>query len=304
MDDTSGDIRLGVIGVDSSHLPEFTRRIHEMRDAGKTRCRVVSMWTDSQHDLPQADVERWQQTARDLGVEDAADLDTMLANVDGAMVLSVNGNKHLAHATPALRRGLPTYVDKPLTCNLDEAKQLLKLARDGNARCYSASSLRFVTELEELAKRRESLGDLVAVDAVGPGELNESMAGLFFYGVHSIELVDAIWGPGVKRISAIRTEPRDLVRLDYGDNRLASIRLERQGSYTFAATIHGTKGMYAFEVDFAPVYTRLVAGMTRFFEGGQAPVDLRDIVENVAVMQAGNASMERDGAWQGVETIS
>jgi hypothetical protein len=43
--------------------------------------------------------------------------------------------------------------------------------------------------------------------------------------------------------------------------------------------------------------------MTAFFEGGDAPVALRDLVENVAVMESGNASMKRDGAWVDVERI-
>ena len=296
---TDAPIRLGVIGIDSSHLPEFTRRIHEMRDAGKARCTVAHYWTDGRHDMPEADVEKWRLKAEEMGVRRADDLSAMLDAADGVLVLSVNGNRHLAHALPALERGLPTYVDKPLTCDLAEARHLLKAARDCGARCYSASSLRFAAEVKSLD--RAALGDLVAVDATGPGELNPSMKGLFFYGVHTIEMVDAIWGPGVKRVSAVTTDDRDLVRLEYHDGRLASLRLERKGSYVFAATVQGTKGITSFKVDFADVYSRLVEGMVGFFEGGEPPVPLERIVENVAVMEAGNASIARDGAWVDVE---
>lgn len=295
------DLHLGVIGIDSSHLPAFTERIHDLHDAGETRCRVTHLWTDGDHDMPAAEVEKWRQQAFEMGVEEAGDLHAMLDRVDGVMVLSVNGNKHFPHALPALERGLPTYIDKPLTCDLGQARKLLAASRKSKARCYSASSLRFITELETIP--REQLGNLVAVEATGPGELNESMAGLFFYGVHTIEMIDAIWGPGMKRVSAVRNEPRDLIRLEYHDGRFASLRLERKGSYTFAASVHGEKGYHAFEVDFAPVYGRLVRRMVDFFEGGKAPVELRDIVENVATMEAGNLSIERQGAWVDVEAI-
>lgn len=295
------DSRLGVIGVDSSHLPAFTERIHALTDSGRSRCRVTQMWTDGRHDMPDADVKMWRRQAIEMGVTPADDLDAMLDGVDGVMVLSVNGNRHLAHALPPLERGLPTYIDKPLTCSLDEARILLAVSRQTGARCYSASSLRFAGELEKIP--RDALGRLVAVDALGPGELNKSMAGLFFYGVHAIEMVDAIWGPGVTRISAVHTRPRDLVRLEYADGRFASIRLEREGSYTFGAQIHGEGGSHAFEVDFGPVYGRLVKGMAGFFEGGPAPVALRDIVENIATMEAGNRSMEHSGAWVDVPSV-
>jgi len=43
--------------------------------------------------------------------------------------------------------------------------------------------------------------------------------------------------------------------------------------------------------------------MVRFFEGGAAPVVLRDIVENVAVMEAGNQSINQGGDWVEVPVI-
>lgn len=292
-------MKLGAIGVDSSHLPEFTRRIKALSEAGQTRCRVTALWDPGQHDLPKA--PEWKKQAEEMGVKSVTSCDELLAAVDGVLVLAVNGNRHFKLSMPALQRGLPTYIDKPLTCSLSEAKQLLAAARKSQARCYSASSLRFAAEVTEL--NREPLGKLQAIDAFGPGELHESMPGLFFYGCHTIEMVDAIWGPGVKRVSAIHLEDRDLVDLEYRDGRYARLRLERKGSYSFGGTIHGEKDVSQFKVDFADVYNRLVKGMVRFFEAGPAPAALRDIVENVAVMEAGNQSMARGGEWVDIEAV-
>lgn len=294
-------IRIGAIGIDSSHLPEFTKRIKALNESGGTSCRVTAFWSDGRQDLPADQVQKWREATLAFGATEAKSLNELLDNVDAVMVLAVNGNRHLELAMPSLERGLPTYVDKPLTCDLKQAKQLLAAARKSNARCYSASSLRFASEVTEMDKSK--LGKLVAIDAYGPGELNASMQVLFFYGVHTIEMVDAIWGPGVKRVSAITMPARDLVDLDYHDGRYARLRLERGAAYAFGATVHGEKDIAKFKVDFADVYNRLVKGMTRFFEGGEAPAKLRDIVENVAVMEAGNASMARDGEWVNVESI-
>jgi len=293
--------RLGAIGVDSSHLPEFTKRIKALSEAGHTRCRVTRLWTDGRHDLRAEQARKWQASAEEMGVRPAESMDELLGDVDGVMVLAVNGNRHLEFALPALRRGLPTYVDKPLTCDLGQARELMRAARDGSARCYSASSLRFAAEVTDLP--RAELGRLVAIDAFGPGELNPAMEGLFYYGVHTVEMVDAIWGPGVRRVSAVTTPDRDLADLEYRDGRYARLRMDRKGSYDFGATVHGEKKVHQFTVDFADVYNRLIKGMTRFFEGGEAPVKLRDLVENVAVMEAGNQSMKRDGAWVDVEAV-
>ncbi|MEO1534458.1 MAG: Gfo/Idh/MocA family oxidoreductase [Planctomycetota bacterium] len=295
-------IRIGAIGVDTSHLPEFSRRLKEMHDAGAFGGRVTSMLDVGDHGWPDADqVSDWVATTADLGVERAGSMDELLDSVDAVMVLAIDGNRHLELATPALERGLPTYIDKPLTCDVEQAKRILELSRARDARCYSASSLRFATELESIPN---DLGTMVAIDAFGPGELNDTMPGLFHYGVHTIEMVDAIWGPGVKRVSAIEFPDRHLVDLEYRDGRYARLRLDRKAAYDFGATIQGDKKSHQFLVDFGPVYTRLVAGMAGFFEGKAAPAQLRDIVENIAVMAAGNESITQAGAWVDVPEIS
>lgn len=293
--------QLGVVGIDSSHFPEFTKRIHALHAEGQAACRVARYWTDGRHRMPASEVEKWRGASEAEGVRAAASHAEMLDEVDGVLVLAVDGGRHLELAAPSLERGLPTYVDKPLTCDLASARALLELSRKHGAPCYSASSLRFAVEVETLD--RDALGEMVAVDATGPGELNDAMPRLFFYGVHTVELVDAIWGPGVKRVRATAGDARDRMELEYRDGRYAHLRLERRGSYSFAATVHGTKALRSFEVDFAPVYSRLVRGMTRFFGGGAAPVALRDIVENIATLEAGQRSLAKGGAWVDVEPV-
>ncbi len=312
-------MRIGAIGIDSSHLPEFTKRIAGLHKEGRTACQVTAFWDPGQHEWrhpagpaqSQADVENWRKTTLDLGARQVNSLEELLASVDGVMVLNINGHRHLELAIGPIARGMPTYVDKPLTCSIDQARSLLAMTRQYKARCYSASSLRFITEIPKLDK--EKLGEIVAIDAFGNGEVLDMMPGLWHYGCHSIEMVDAIFkwsgqGPGVKRVSAIATGDAvtgyHLLDMEYRDGRIARLRMDRNGAWAFGATVHGKKGVQQFVVDFAPVYGRLVEGMVKFFEGGEAPVDLRDIVENVAVMQAGNESIAQGGAWVEIPVIA
>ncbi len=291
-----GTIQLGVIGIDSSHLSEFSRRINTLNQNGATPCQVTQMWTDGVHDMPADEVTKWRMQAEAFGVVASDKLDDMLDAVDGVLVLTVNGNRHLEHARPALERGLPTYIDKPLSCSLDEARTILELAERHRARCYSASSLRFAAEVVAAAEDN-TIGKAIAIDAYGPGELNPSMPGLFHYGVHTVEMIDAIWGPGVARVRCTSTDDRDLLDLAYADGRVARLRMERVGAYDFGAVVHGTGGIHSFKVDFDGVYDRLVEGMVGFFGGEAPPASLERIVENIAVMEAGNRSAATGGGW-------
>src|SRR5689334_18356914 len=101
---TTEPFRIGARRVDSSPLPEFTKRIQAMHDAGQTRCRVTHVFDPGSHDLP--DAPKWLATTiGDHGVRQVGSMNELLGAVDGVMVLSVNGNKHLAHALPSLARG-------------------------------------------------------------------------------------------------------------------------------------------------------------------------------------------------------
>lgn len=308
-------MNIGAIGIDSSHLPEFTRRIKELHDAGMTKCRVTHFFDPGTHewqhpDGPEQsakDVAAWKAKALELGAKQAASMDELLDAVDGVMVININGHRHRKLATPALDRGMPTYIDKPMTCSLEEAKALLAKARSSKARAYSASSLRFAEEIQKIDFG--VTGPIVAIDAFGNGEQLDMMPHLWHYGCHTIEMVDAIFrksgqGAGVARVSAVAMPDRHLLDIEYRDGRYARIRMDRKASWAFGATVHGEKGVQQFVVDFAPVYTRLVAGMVGFFEGAAPPADLRDIVENVAVMEAGNRSIAGDGAWITVPEIA
>jgi len=65
--------------------------------------------------------------------------------------------------------------------------------------------------------------------------------------------------------------------------------------------VHGNRGVTSFVVDFGPVYDRLIDGMVGFFEGGDAPAALDHLVENIAVMEAGNVSLFGNGDWVAIK---
>ncbi|MEO0630271.1 MAG: hypothetical protein AAFY46_06040, partial [Planctomycetota bacterium] len=92
-------IRIGAIGVDTSHLPEFSRRLKEMHDAGTFGGRVTAMLDVGEHGWPDGEqVSQWVSAAADLGIERVGTMDDLLGSVDAVMVLAIDGNRQIGRA--------------------------------------------------------------------------------------------------------------------------------------------------------------------------------------------------------------
>ena len=100
-------MRIGAIGVDSSHLPEFTKRIKAMHDEGATPCQVTHVFDPGGHDLP--DAPKWLESARQMGVAQVGSMEELLSSVDGVMVLSKWEQAPGAVAAEFIQRSADVY---------------------------------------------------------------------------------------------------------------------------------------------------------------------------------------------------
>ena len=283
-------IRVGAIGLDSSHTFEFSRRIQKMHAEAATPCHVTCCW-----DIP-VDKDA-AAPLRELGIRFTSTLEELLSSVDAVMVLTVDGHRHFDLAINGLTRGLPTFIDKPLTCSAAQAAALLEFTRAHNARCYSASALRFIDRVPDFSI--DSLGRLISVQASGPYQEIEQMRGLWYYACHTFELVDSIWprAGGVRRIRARVTDAGHHIDLEYRDGRSAVIGLDRAGTAPFTAILRGESSSIAFEASLLSSYDRLVASICRFFEGEDHAFPLENTAEIVSLIECSHKSLSRQGDW-------
>jgi predicted dehydrogenase len=176
-------MRIGIVGTENSHAEDFIRYLN----VGRTRFpehRITGL-----ADGPAARNQQLAQLGEiDLIVDHAADL---IGHIDAVIVCSRDGRRHRDQALAPLEASLPVFVDKPLACDLADAKDLLAAAdRHANA-ISSFSSLRWTSEVTTLASRLNAGGtDLVAVS--GPADASSEYGGIFFYGVHVVEIALAL----------------------------------------------------------------------------------------------------------------
>jgi predicted dehydrogenase len=90
------DLRAGIIGTDTSHVPAFTALYASHPE---WRIKVVAAFTGGSPDIPSSAerVQKYAETIRDKhGVEIVDSIDALLAKVDVVLIESVDGRPHLA----------------------------------------------------------------------------------------------------------------------------------------------------------------------------------------------------------------
>jgi len=293
-------LRLGIVDCDTSHVVAFTSRLHHQgvaEDQWVDGARVVAASPGTSMIREQAQVDAYAQQLREqFGVEIVARPADLIGKVDAVLIESVDGSVHYERALPFLEAGLPLFIDKPFTCSTAQARELVALARRRGVVLCSASSLRFAREVAAVKARRAELGAVVGAAAYSPASLHPRNPGLFHYGVHAVETLFSLLGPGCEVVQAVSTPGADVVVGRWGDGRLGTVRGTRQGAHSYGFIAFTEKQVLPTAIDARYIYPELLKAIVQAFSTGQAPVSGDELIEVVAFQEAALRSAERDGA--------
>ncbi|BCM93769.1 hypothetical protein IAD21_05660 [Abditibacteriota bacterium] len=291
----NSELRIGLIGLDTSHAPAFTRLLndasHPHHVAGG---RVVAAYPGGSPDfgLSWNRVEAFATQVRDEGNVAILDSPAAVAKVCDAIILSsVDGRVHLKQFQEIAPFGKPVFIDKPFATTSADARTIVDLAVHHDIPLMSASSLRYGQPLIEALSTAESL---VGADCSGPMDLEDTQPGLFWYGIHSVEMLYAALGRGCERLQAISTPDAEFVTGLWEDGRIGTVRGNRTGNKSFGALLHAPKT--ARFVDVAnhpkPSYAGLLEHAIQMFHTRKAPIEIEETLEIVRFIEAANQSRE------------
>lgn len=293
-------MRLGIVDCDTSHVVAFTRLLQGKDPSGEQRiddARIVTAFPGTSRIKDAEVVEGYVRALREeYGVEIVDHMADLVGKVDAVLVESNEGALHAPHAIPFLEQGIPVFVDKPFAPSVDDARRMIDAARRGGTFVWSASSLRFVPEVEDIQRRGDQLGAVVGVDAFSPATLHPRNPGLTHYGVHGVEILYALMGTGCTTVRCIREEGAEIVIGQWHDGRLGTMRGMRQGPHDYGFTAFCERGIVPVRVDASVIYRELLTRITRAFRDGRAPLSPDELVEPIAFMEAAMRSSEADGA--------
>jgi predicted dehydrogenase len=286
--------RIGMIGLDTSHVVAFTKVINN--PAKNYGCKVVVGYPGGSPDVQASAsrVDKFTQTLRDrYGVEIVDSIEELCQKVDGVLLESVDGRPHLKQAKPVIAAKKPLFIDKPMAGSLADVLEIFRLAEENNVPCFSSSSLRYSPGIVEM-KKTNSVGDILGCDAYSPCSLEKHHPDLYWYGVHGVEILYTVMGTGCQTVRRVQTPDYEFVVGIWKGGRIGTYRGLRKGRHDYGATIFGTKNI--IQAGKYGGYEPLVDEIIKFFKTGVVPVPKEETIELFAFMSAADESKAKGGA--------
>ncbi len=294
-DGNNTKIRIGIIGLTTSHVDAFSKAINDPNATGVlAEMQVVAGFTGGMPDNKSSwgRRENFTKILRDRGITIYDTIEELVKNVDAVMLESVDGRPHLEQAKPVIAAGKPLFVDKPMAASLADVIEIFRLAKEANVPCFSSSSLRYSEQFQRMRNEKPA-GDTIGCDTWSPCSLEAHHPDLFWYGVHGVEILYTIMGTGCQSVTRVSTPGTDLVVGVWDGGRICTFRGIREGKGGYGATVFGSKEiMSGGKYD---GYKPLLIEIGKFFQTGKPPVSAEETIEMFAFMEAADESKRQGG---------
>ncbi|MBD2868725.1 Gfo/Idh/MocA family protein [Paenibacillus arenilitoris] len=289
------DIRIGMIGLDTSHAVIFARLLHDRDDPHHIPGgRITAAYPGGSPDFPLS-IGRVAGYTEELrakhGVRIVDSPEEVAERCDAIMLESADGRVHAEQFARIAPYGKPVFIDKPLALTAADADEIWRLALRYRVPLMSGSSLRFADELQAELRRPDG-GAILGADVYGPMSVQPTQRHYFWYGIHSAEMLYAAMGRGCEEVHAFSSEGHELIAGKWKDGRIGTIRGGRSGSSAFGARVHRETGTSVVEVGSGPrpYYASLLEKVIAMFAGGRAEPDMEETGELIRFLEAAEES--------------
>jgi predicted dehydrogenase len=290
-----GPVRVGMIGLDTSHCGAFAQVLNDPHAAADVAgFRVVAAYPRGSADIRSSTVRipEYTRNFQKMGIEIVGSIDDLLKKCDVVLLETNDGRPHLEQALAVIKSGKRLFIDKPIAASLPDAVAILDAAHKEHVPVFSSSSLRFGKETQ--AARNGKIGKILRCETTSPCHLEKTHPDLYWYGIHGVESLFTVMGTGCKSVRrTVSTPTEDVVVGTWEGGRTGTFRGTRpKGGY--GGTAHGTAGTLA--VGQYEGYRPLVVAIVKFFKTGVPPVSAEETLEIYAFMTAADESKRQHGA--------
>jgi predicted dehydrogenase len=297
------EVKIGLIGLDTSHCIAFTKTLNDEKNPERVSGGKV-VWGfpagSKDFELSISRVPGYvKQLREEFGIQIMETPEAVAEAADVVFIMSCDGRVHREHFEKTAKFKKPTFIDKPMTTNINDAKEIFKLAQAQGIPLMSCSSLRYAQGLTEALAKDES-GAIVGCDMFGPMAEQAVMPGLFWYGIHTVEMLETVMGPGCRVVRATKNDDAEMITCTWADGRLASMRGTRKGHSQFGGVIHREKGVQMVDpnVKQRSYYAGMLEAILRSLPNGKSDVPMEQTLEVIRIIEAANESRQSGTAVQ------
>ncbi len=213
----------------------------------------------------------------------------VIGHVDAVVIATDIGHEHVNRARPFIEAGLPVFIDKPLTDNAPDLKIFQDWVAAGKA-IMSSSSMRYTKEFMPYRISTRELGDLRFASITTPKSWET-------YGIHALEGIYPLFGPGFISARNTGTIDRNIVHLKHrcGADIIVVASSDMYGSFG-CLQLCGTAGKVQLTSGdtFFAFKTQLEA-FIGYLRTGVLPFPFAETVELMQLVIAGIRSREQGG---------
>ena len=270
-------IRIGIIGAENSHTTAFGKMFNI--DKKFPGVEVTHLWGET---------DEFARKAAEAGkiptiVKDPKE---MLGKIDALIVDHRHAKFHLEAATPFVKAGIPTFIDKPFCYRVEEGKKFLAMARKAGTPVTSFSSIAQSVCTYDIKQQLETMGDINHAVRYGPVDLDSEYGGVFFYGVHILQPLMVMFGEDIQRVKITRNGKKGSASLVFKSGLYATL-IFKNVSYGWETFVETKKGLIELksripESDPIKIYTDIV----EMFRTRVEPRSHQSILTEVAVLEA------------------
>ncbi|HUT74803.1 MAG TPA: Gfo/Idh/MocA family oxidoreductase [Armatimonadota bacterium] len=252
--------------------------------------RVTHVWTDDPAQAPLV-------AKASLIPNIAARPQDVIGQVDAVIIATDKGHEHVARCRPFVEAGLPIFVDKPLVDNEQDLATFSEWVAQG-APIMSSSCMRYCKEYMPYRVSTHELGAL-RFACITMAKTWER------YGIHALEGIYPIFGPGFISARNAGTRDRNIVHLKHhrgADAVVASIG-DMLGAFG-ALQLCGTAGHAQVTAgDTFHSFKAQLAAFIEYLRTGELPFPFAETQELMKLVIAGIRSREEGGREVGLAEI-
>ncbi len=271
-------IRVGIIGAENSHTVNLGKIFNVEKQFPGVE--LLYVWGET---------DEFAKKAAEAGkipniVKNTED---MLGKIDALIVDHRHAKYHLAPAIPYIKAGIPTFIDKPFCYDVEEGKEFLKMARELGTPVTSFSTLAVSEPMEDMKKQIEEAGQINHYVCFGPVDINSRWGGVFFYGVHLVDALSALFGDfNIEKVRVTRNGDNAVADLAMKNGMLATFVFMVQ-TYAFKYMIETRKGIVEVKARVEEAKPAMAyVEMVDMFRTGKEPRSHESILYSVSVLAA------------------